>query len=389
MKGFLYIGMRVANMLRYAIPILAGLALVLITLVIVRSDAQHRRGLIQVSLAMVAFCLLDTALLYALPRLGLSYGPPEFTLSVFVFLRLGVYLAWAIVFARTARLTGLTASPLLFWLVNAALTLLLFYCFYIEPFSLQVTRLEVPVPRSQVQQPLRIVQLSDLHVERTTPREQEILRQVSALKPDVIVLTGDYVNLSYLVDPRAVADARDFLSQLRAPQGVFAVNGSVDDQQQMRRLFNGTEITVLSNQVYPLILPGGQISLIGLVDYRESRDPTELRRLVADIPQESFTLLLYHPPELAYEAAKVGVDLYLCGHTHGGQIRLPLYGAIVTASAFGKQFEGGRYQLDAMTLYVSRGLGMEGSFAPRARFLSPPEIVVVDLIPALAAVLRK
>ncbi|MBE0695350.1 MAG: hypothetical protein IH586_00335, partial [Anaerolineaceae bacterium] len=116
-----------------------------------------------------------------------------------------------------------------------------------------------------------------------------------------------------------------------------------------------------------------------------SRDPSTLRRLAADIQPDAFTLLLYHPPDLIYEASLVGIDLYLCGHTHGGQIRMPLYGAIVTASAFGKQFEAGKYQLGPTVLYVSRGLGMEGGFAPRARFLAPPEIVVVDLIPARVA----
>jgi predicted MPP superfamily phosphohydrolase len=73
------------------------------------------------------------------------------------------------------------------------------------------------------------------------------------------------------------------------------------------------------------------------------------------------------------------VDLYLAGHTHGGQIRLPLFGAVFTASAYGKRYEQGHYSVGDTTLYVSRGIGMEGMGAPRARFLCPPEIVVVNL----------
>jgi predicted MPP superfamily phosphohydrolase len=75
------------------------------------------------------------------------------------------------------------------------------------------------------------------------------------------------------------------------------------------------------------------------------------------------------------EAVELGVDLYLCGHTHGGQIRLPGFGALITSSEFWKRYEMGRYEENGTTLYVSRGLGMEGLGAPRARFLSRPEII--------------
>jgi len=89
--------------------------------------------------------------------------------------------------------------------------------------------------------------------------------------------------------------------------------------------------------------------------------------------------LLYHTPDVIEEASASGVDLYFAGHTHGGQIRLPFYGAIVTFSKYGKKYEVGKYIVGATTLYVSRGLGMEGWQLPRIRFLSPPELVLVEL----------
>ncbi len=91
-------------------------------------------------------------------------------------------------------------------------------------------------------------------------------------------------------------------------------------------------------------------------------------------------MLLFHMPDRVQEARAGGVDLYLAGHTHGGQIRLPLYGAMLTATETGKRYEMGRYDLDGLTLYVSRGIGMEGMAAPRARFLCPPEIVCLDIV---------
>jgi predicted MPP superfamily phosphohydrolase len=79
-------------------------------------------------------------------------------------------------------------------------------------------------------------------------------------------------------------------------------------------------------------------------------------------------------------AVEAGVDLYLAGHTHGGQLRLPFFGAIVTASIYGKRYEMGAYRQGDTLLYVSRGVGMEGKGAPRARFLCPPEVVLCTLM---------
>lgn len=90
-------------------------------------------------------------------------------------------------------------------------------------------------------------------------------------------------------------------------------------------------------------------------------------------------ILLYHSPDLAPEAAELGIDLQLSGHTHGGQVRLPFYGAVITGSLYGKALEVGRRQIGSLTLYVTRGLGMEGAGAPRVRFLCPPEIILWEM----------
>jgi predicted MPP superfamily phosphohydrolase len=82
------------------------------------------------------------------------------------------------------------------------------------------------------------------------------------------------------------------------------------------------------------------------------------------------------------QAVAHGLNLYLCGHTHGGQVRLPIYGALLTSSQLGKRYEMGHYREDDTHLYVSRGLGLEGLSAPRVRFLCPPEMTLVTLRPA-------
>jgi len=113
--------------------------------------------------------------------------------------------------------------------------------------------------------------------------------------------------------------------------------------------------------------------------YNEARDLAALKQLRANIPDTGIVILLYHTPDLMPAIASLNLDLYLCGHTHGGQLRLPIYGAIATSSRWGKRYEMGLYREGVTTLYVNRGLGLEGLGAPRARFLAPPEIVLWSL----------
>ena len=96
-------------------------------------------------------------------------------------------------------------------------------------------------------------------------------------------------------------------------------------------------------------------------------------------PNTGPRILLYHAPDLMVEASQHEVDLYLCGHTHGGQVRLPGYGAILTSSQLGKRYEMGLYRSGRTQMYVSRGVGLEGLSAPRVRFLAPPEITLVTM----------
>jgi predicted MPP superfamily phosphohydrolase len=253
------------------------------------------------------------------------------------------------------------------------------YGFYIAPFQLSVGRIQMAVPG--LSRPMRIVQLSDLHVERTTRREQALPGLVASLHPDLIVLTGDYLNLSYLHDDRAAGDLHQLLGQLHAPLGIYAVNGTVEHPQEMENLFAGLDIHPLEDAAVRIPAFGDHFVILGLNNAELNYDQTQLERLVQQVRPGDFSLLLYHTPDLAYAARDLHINLYLAGHTHGGQIRLPFYGAVFTNSHWGKTFEMGLYRLDQTTLYVSRGIGLEGKAAPRARLLCPPEVVVVDLEP--------
>lgn len=340
-------------------------------------------------LVLWSFSLLDWLLLSALPWLKLSFGPPEIPLMGMMAIRLTIIVASPIFWLVAGQLSSERAihlvkmAPSLLIAINIIILVCEFEALYIEPFRLQTSKHYLSAPAvfpGTVSGRLRIVHLSDTHVEYTTRRERELIERVNELNPDLILLTGDYLNLSYLHDEQAQNDARALLSQLHAPYGVYAVSGTVDPPSVITPVFDDLEIKLLEDEIYPLSLPYGELYLIGVSNLQRQRDQVILRKLMKNVPTDAYSILLYHTPDLIETAAETGVDLALAGHTHGGQIRLPFYGALFTASIYGKKYEAGRYQVGPTTLYVSRGIGMEGSHAPRARFLCPPEIVVLDLI---------
>ena len=116
-------------------------------------------------------------------------------------------------------------------------------------------------------------------------------------------------------------------------------------------------------------------------------DGPKLRALLP-APAERLTILLYHSPDLAPEAAALGIDLQLPGHTHGGHVRLPFFGALYASSLYGKRGEVGLRRIAGLALCVTRGLGMEGKGVPRVRFLSRPELTLWEISSEQAPGLR-
>jgi hypothetical protein len=335
-----------------------------------------------VSLGLLAFATADLGLLALLPHWGVSFGAVQPPFLAGTLLR-GCLALIAVPLAMRwpwPTLIGLGLIQVLLWVLMAYGTL-------IEPFRLQVTAVEIPAKASNPGSPLRIVQLSDLHVERLTRRERALPALVAGLAPDLLVLTGDYLNQSYSEDPQAVADLRALLAQFHAPAGVYAIWGTpeVDLPTVLRPVFDELGIVLLEDEAIEVLANHHRLWLMGLSCSRDlAADGGRLAALLAQAPPGTFSLLLYHTPDLMPQAAALGVDLYLAGHTHGGQWRVPGFGAIVTSSRYWKRYEAGQYRQGKTHLYVSRGLGMEGFGAPRARFFCPPEVVSVTLSAAAA-----
>ncbi|MCX7840353.1 MAG: metallophosphoesterase, partial [Anaerolineae bacterium] len=319
------------------------------------------------ALMLASFFFGDWLILVLLPRAHKSFGPAKPPTLALAMMRLPFALLP-------------TPLDLLAQIVGSVLVV---YAFWIEPHRVHLTRQILRSPKFKPNTPpLRVLHLSDLHIERLTERERAVLERARQLQPDVIVFSGDFLNLSNVEDPVAWEHARAFLRELRAPLGVYVVSGSppVDKAHVLPQLLEGLDnIRWLRDERVTVMHHGQPIDLVGITcTHNPQTDGASLDNILHGDPDD-FTLLLYHTPDLAPIAAAQGVDLQLSGHTHGGQIRAPFFGAFFTSSLYGKRFEAGRYQLDTLTLYVSRGIGLEGKGAPRARFLCPPEIVLWEI----------
>jgi hypothetical protein len=344
--------------------------------------------------AQIGFAGADAIVLLLLPRRRVSFGPVGPQLLVLQLPRAATGLL-----ALPGAAWG--SAPCALWalvLVNVAASAALVWGALVEPLRLQVTEMKVECGDSVADAlPFRLLHVSDLHVEGWGQREERVLELARQSAPDLIVLTGDYVSLSCVDDPVAHAHTRRLLASLSAPAGVFAVLGSPPVDRNSSRLFDGLSIRLLRDEVAIVQhggtgrgagdrTPGHRLALLGLeCTHQPDLDAARLEEVACGAPRGVYRVLLYHSPDLALIAPEVGVDLYLCGHTHGGQVRLPLVGALVTSSQLGKRFEVGHHRIGPTRLYVSRGIGLEGMGAPRVRFLCPPEMTLFTLRGSLAA----
>ena len=146
-------------------------------------------------------------------------------------------------------------------------------------------------------------------------------------------------------------------------------------------LFAGLPIQLLRNEAVEVTLSRGRrLTLIGLDCHHDiERDAAALAQVAAGVSGNGPRVLLYHSPELFHQAVGQGIDLYLCGHTHGGQVRLPIIGPLLTMSKLGRRYSMGHHQESRTHLYISRGIGFEGLSAPRVRLFCPPEVTLVEL----------
>lgn len=248
---------------------------------------------------------------------------------------------------------------------NAILLGLFLYGWLIETQWVEVVRQPVTVHATAPVPPLQIVHLSDLHIHTFGHRERKVLELVATLEPELICLTGDYTSDD---TPEAFAETRRFLRELEAPFGVFASLGNWDGNPAA--LFDGSHVLLLADRAIQVEIRGVKVTLTGI---RFGLSPLSL----GEPPTDTLNILLHHDPDYLDEAHEQGYDLYLAGHTHGGQIRLPGLGALIRLSVRGH--DAGLFTLGKTSLYVSRGLGAEAGPLPEVRLFCRPEVTLIDV----------
>jgi predicted MPP superfamily phosphohydrolase len=206
------------------------------------------------------------------------------------------------------------------------------------------------------------------------------IAMVNGLRPDLIVLTGDFVSMPQFGDRRKGALAAEpcarLLRQMTAPHGLWAVMGNHDDSTDRKRVTQALQaenIRVLANQSEAIERDGARIWLAGVNDVlNKTADlPKTLRR----VPAGEAVILLAHEPDFADEAARFPVDLQLSGHSHGGQVRIPLLPPLYLPP-LAKKYVWGTYQVGPLALYTNAGLG---TFGVPVRLNCPPEITLLTL----------
>lgn len=269
-----------------------------------------------------------------------------------------------------------------------------------EVRSFRLRRLDVPVLPAD-QRPLRILHISDIHLTPSQHKKLDWLRSLAELRPDLVVNTGDTLAHQHAVEPLLEA-----LDPLLERPGVFVMGSNdyyaprpknparyllPDDRprnltvelpwEDLRDGFAKAGWTDLSNRRARLDADGREIEFVGVDDPHIDRDRYDRVAGPVDVGADLSIGVTHSPePRVLDQMAADGYQLLMAGHTHGGQLRLPGYGAIVTNSGLDRRRARGLSRYNDAWLHVSAGLGTS-PYAP-VRFACPPEATLLTLTPA-------
>lgn len=247
--------------------------------------------------------------------------------------------------------------------------------FKVETVRLELTRL----PRAF--SGFRIAQISDIHMGgwMNLARFQHVADLIVAQKPDILVMTGDFLRGRSFPDAARqwLTDLAEVLSPLAASIPSFAVLGNHDywtSAEAVREMLRLSGVTDLTNTVFTLRREGAHLQLCGLDDIKEG--DVRLDDVVAQLSGDGAAILLVHEPDFADMSAATGkFDLQVSGHSHGGQIVIPFYGPPVLPRT-ARKYPSGLYKVENMFQYTNRGVGVDRF---PIRFNCPPEITLLEL----------
>ncbi len=259
----------------------------------------------------------------------------------------------------------------------------------VEPLHPVLTRLEIPLQRlPEAFNGFTIAQLSDFHYDDFSSIHaiRAAIQMVNQAQPDLVALTGDFITVPlfrghFHRGEHALEQAEPCaqeLSGLRSRLGSLAVLGNHDakaDPERISRVLQSHGIPVLRNRAIPLEKDGARIWVAGVDDVMEGYDDVDAA--LQGVPANEAVVLLVHEPDVANRVARYPVDLQLSGHSHGGQVWLPLIGA-PWLPPLARRYPRGMHKIRGLTLYTNIGLG---TIRLPVRVNCPPEVTLVTLRP--------
>lgn len=221
----------------------------------------------------------------------------------------------------------------------------------------------------------RILLLTDLHLDGIDSLTDAIIQRVQDIEVDLCLIGGDIRMQTYGPIAPCIRHLRRLLPQIRSRYGILGVLGN-HDCLEMAPDFEETGLIMLINESWPIEKNGERIWVVGVDDPHYYR-MADAQAAFREVPAQAFSVFLAHSPEVYEQAAQCNASLYLCGHTHGGQICLPGRGPIVTNSSAPRYTAAGAWQFQRMSGYTSRGVGASGI---PLRFHCPGEITLITLV---------
>ncbi|MBQ8636015.1 metallophosphoesterase [bacterium] len=247
------------------------------------------------------------------------------------------------------------------------------YSYFIEPNKLEIANYKI---QDKELKGIKIVFASDFHIKSNQKeRLEQIINIINLQKADIVLLAGDYVSGHTKIstmEPQKIAEG---LSKIKTKYGIYATLGNHDgwyDKEYITEVLEKENIRVLDNENVKLQIEGKEVYISGVEDMMTGSP--DIYKALNNI--KSPIILLTHNPDI-FPKIPNGVNLTLAGHTHGGQVRLPLLGALIVPSKYGDKYSQGLIKENNKIMVVTKGLGV--SVLP-IRFNCLPEIVVLEFV---------
>ena len=254
--------------------------------------------------------------------------------------------------------------------------LLATWAMVIEPQWLEEDHRELEL-EDVVKTPIRLVHVTDTQLIAFGPREAHLIEVINRFEPHLIVFSGDYIT-SIVTEEPAIAAMRKILSGLRASHGIFATTSDSDSERQRQKIFSGLGIQYLLNRSVCVDVEGTTVRVGGINHFAPRYERT--RGAAQDC---ELVIIACHSPDHYAKASEhiPQMDLYLCGHTHGGQVQIPGFGPLITMCRAPRRVAAGGVfnEFGRAPLLLSRGVGMEGNYAPRIRLFCRPHVFLLTL----------